>query len=148
MKNLAFIVLISLFVLSTSACNSTRSGVQKSNPEIILDGTVYVEQEYGEFITWRCKDRIEEYGKTLIEVGLSSLPELQEVGFILFDGTNSGTFTTYSREGIAHRWSWGGEDMRDYAITINPSGDGYYFDLRAAEPGETTTSKEAYKCYQ
>lgn len=148
MKNIAYIVSIFFCVLSISACNSTRSGIPKNDPFIIIEGETYTEVEYGKFITWRCKDPLEEYGKTIVEVGLVDNPELQDVGFILYDGTNVGSFTIFSRQGVDRKWSWGGEDMVDYAITINPAGDGFYFDFRGIEPGETTMSRDSYHCYQ
>lgn len=135
-----------LLILVLSGCNSTKSDFIKSTSIIILDDTNYDMDDYGGFVTWRCKERYREYARTLIEVGFFTQFKPKELGFILFDGKNSGTFAHYVREGIIHRWNWGGEEFKDYTVTVEPNGDGYYFDMRATKPGEAATSKAAFKC--
>ena len=64
-------------------------------------------------------------------------------GFILFDGTNEGEKTIYSREGLNHRWDWGSE--LKYSFIVKPDGTGLYVDFRTAEGGSKRPD-DIYQC--
>jgi hypothetical protein len=100
-------LLFFITLISGCATTGTSSITNQGSRIIVIDGDQVTEDEVGEFITWGCSG----FGQpinVLIEVGIFSNPELSGEGFILFDGGDTGEFTWYQRDGIDHRWSWGG----------------------------------------
>lgn len=150
MKKITSIVLICFCVLSISACNTTRSGISKSSPSLILNGRAISDNELGNYQTWRCRDW--GYGgnlETLVEVGFLTNSIVHEevevdaslqIGFVLYEGTNIGTIADYKRSGLEHRWDWE-ENGGKYVFLVKSDGTGYYFDLSVS-----TDSREAYEC--
>ena len=117
----------------------------KERRTIVLDGEQYTENKIGDFITWGCGDFVYS-NNILIEVGIFSAPELSGEGFILFDGSDTGELTLYWRDGIDHRWSWGGGSENEYSFTINPSGGGLYYNFSEISEGESTGPADWYSC--
>ena len=113
---------------------------------IILDGESISEEEVGGFISWYCQDSIYE-GPILVEVGYYGDPNLEGLGFILYDGGYTGVSAYYRRAGLERRWDWGPNDF-DYTFVIKPDGTGLYYDFTTVKPGESTKAKEVYKCHQ
>ncbi len=111
---------------------------------IVLDGDQIDEDKVGGFFTWKCKDYFDG-GRTLVEVGIFSNPDFSDAGFILYDGGNTGVPTLYQRQGLNRRWDWGSGGA-SYAFSIKPDGTGFYYDFSLVPDGETTKSKQSYKC--
>lgn len=133
---------------------------------LVLDGEEYVENESGDFKSWKCRDFSDE-GKTLVEVGHVSIPDdyketdeyrsmdasekknlsrmVKMFGFILFDGTNSGEKAIYTHEGLNHRWDWG-PDSDTYALIIKPNGTGLFYDFSTAADGAKQKADDIYRC--
>ena len=94
------------FILFTISCASFRpaSYFDIGPREIILEGTAISEEEVGELESWYCKDlyddALHKRSPILVEVGFFDNPELDNVGFILYDGGNSGDYTHYQRQGL------------------------------------------------
>ena len=164
MKGLGIIVFV-IATLSFTACTTMHSstpsgprspisdGKKYSEPEtpsgprsIILDGNIYSETDVGKFVSWRCEDFFDGSG-TLVEVGTFTDSELSRLGFILYDGGQSGESTSYGRKGINHRWDWG-PNGGDYAFIIEPGGTGLFYDFSFASPGELVKANAVYKCHR
>ncbi len=141
-KTLIMLIISFLLQSCTTAPPSTNQGPRT----IILNGTTFSEDELGRITSWRCVDYIRG-NQTLVEVGYFSKPDYLGVGFILYDGSYSGTPTVYRREGINHRWDWGA-DNDDYAFIIKPDGTGTYIDFSSGSVGGRKTPDDIYKCYQ
>lgn len=70
------------------------------------------------------------------------------LGFVLYDGTNTGDIATYERAGINHRWDWKSESS-NYAFRIKPDGTGLYYDFSTAdENGIKSQADDIFKCNQ
>ena len=155
-------VCLSLVFVLASCVEDIRPDSERT---IILDGLELTESKPGEFPAWRCNDYIDK-GKTLIEVGIIPLehfttPEYIDndefmdnfsriagfmgdyIGYVLYDGTNKGTWAMYRRTGLKHRWDWG-EDSQ-YSFMIKPDGVGLYYDFSAVE---TKKADDVYNCYK
>ena len=91
----------------------------KSTSIIILDDTNYDMDDYGGFVTWRCKERYREYARTLIEVGFFTQFKPKELGFILFDGKNSDIL---SNEDLLNEYEYRqqGNLMQNYFKSVRP----------------------------
>ena len=76
-----------------------------------------------------------------MEAGYFVAPELAGLGFILFDGRNSGVKAFYRRDGLQNRWDWG-----DYSSLIKPDGTGLYYDFTNVPYGESTEASDVFKC--
>ena len=108
---------------------------------LVLDGTKYTEKDVGGFIFWPCRDFVYE-GSVLVEVGYFGSPDFAGIGFVLYDGGDSGELANYSRVGLRHRWDWG-PNGNDYALVIESDGTGLYYDFTFAK---TTKASEIFKC--
>jgi len=113
---------------------------------IVIDGIQFDEDEADVLLTWKCTDYFDG-GRTLVEVGIFSDPDLSDAGFVLYDGGNTGDPTSYQRQGLNRRWDWGSKGA-SYAFIIEPDNTGQYYDFSSVPAGESTKSRESYKCYQ
>jgi len=136
---------------------------------LVIGGRELKEDEPWQIISWKCRDYIDG-SKTLVEVGRATFPkdfkntkvyqdrtneekqELDEiirftndVGFVLYDGTDTGDYTSYHRDGLSHRWDWG-EKRSSYSIVIKPDGTGLYYNFSTAENGIKHKADEVFKC--
>ncbi|CAH8189324.1 hypothetical protein [Vibrio aestuarianus] len=117
-------------------------------PRIItLSGEEVHEDDAGGFVSWRCTDYVYE-GKVLTELGWFNNPDLESIGFILYDGSSIGQTTLYERKGLNHRWDWGSGTDLNYAFIIKPDGTGLYYDFSSVRPGDSTKASSIYKCTQ
>ncbi|MEW5894315.1 MAG: hypothetical protein AB1650_00915 [Candidatus Omnitrophota bacterium] len=137
--------MFSLLIVSLSGCASLSSLVSPKPRAITLGDTVYNEETSGKFICWECRDFIDD-GRILVEVGIFSDPKLKDVGFVLFDGSNSGNITYYQRRGINHRWDWG-PDWNDFSFIIEPDGTGLFYDFSNAK-SKSIKANQVFKCWQ
>lgn len=145
--------MVSIFLfISLISCNSPQSA---SRPEstipfdprsIVLNDKTVSEKDVGRFTSWYCYDYVND-DKVLLEVGFFSNKKLKKVGFILFDGGNSGETTRYQRTGLEHRWDWGPSGA-DYSFIIQPNGTGLYYDFTTSSDGKKSKADGVYKCYQ
>jgi hypothetical protein len=142
--SISFLALISCATLPFLA---PPPSANESGPRtIILNGKSYSEEDTGGFISWYCNDFING-GRVLVEVGFFGDPNLEGIGFILYDGGYTGELTNYGRTGLEHRWDWGPHGS-DYAFVIQTDGTGLYYDFSAVPKGQTTKASEVYKCYK
>ncbi len=106
------------------------------------------ESEYISFETWKCHESYstESNPKTLVEVGF--INEIENLGFILYEGTDSGTVSVYQRRGINHRWDWkdNSEKRNSYAFVIEPDGTGLFYDFSNVDVGESTNARDVFTC--
>ena len=138
----------------------------KGNRTLILGDEVFKEGEPWQFLSWKCRDFING-GKTLVEVGRALFPHdykyssnyreltdekkqeldkfLKIVGFVLYDGTDTGDLTFYHRDGLTHRWDWGG-DKRSYSFVIKTDGTGLYYDFSTSKDGFKSKADDIFKC--
>lgn len=147
-----------------------KINAEKSEQKIIrtlmLSGKVFKEGEPWQFLSWRCRD-YSYGGKTLVEVGRALMPNdykntneynelndakkqeldkfLKMIGFVLYDGSNTGDITFYNRDGLSHRWDWG-VDENSYTFVIKPDGTGLFYDFSTAENGIKNKADEIFKC--
>ncbi|MFA0357008.1 hypothetical protein AB4525_08845 [Vibrio breoganii] len=139
-------VLATASLLSSCATTSSMNSTKLTAPEprvITLGGDPLDEEEYGSFVTWKCTDYVND-PDTLVEVGY--LQELPHIGFVLYDGGNTGDLTMYERKGLNHRWDWGGELTFDYAFIVKADGKGLFYDFSNVEAGESALSNQVFKC--
>lgn len=144
MKGLQITIVMLLATLCLSSCATGPSATLFGPRSIILGAETYSEEILGKFTSWQCKDYVE-YTGTLVEVGSFDNPKLEGLGFILYDGSDSGELTNYQRKGINHRWDWG-PNGSDYAFVINPDGTGLFYDFSSAPEGELVKANGVYKC--
>lgn len=112
-----------------------------------------VSREDLSFITWKCRDDTASYNaKTLVEVGYVSLKtggNGHKIGFVLYDGGDSGDDAQYSRDGLDHRWGWGDNPNRPgslrFSFIVEPDNTGLYYDFRTSEDG-VAKANDVYKC--
>ena len=170
MKILKIISLITV-ILNLNAC-ATSSDMDFEQPNndsgriLILGGEEFKEGEPWRLISWKCRD-YSYGGSTLVEVGRASPPddykntneykEIEDskkeeldkffsmIGFVLYDGTNTGDITLYNRDGLSHRWDWGAGE-RSYSFVIKPDGTGLFYDFSTAENGMKSKADDIYKC--
>ncbi len=138
---------------------------QKTARTLIIDGEEIKDVTHGEFISWKCSD-YSYGGKTLVEVGRVLVPDdyihsddykemddatkeqLDEfvgmIGFILYDGTNTGDGAFYKRRGLNHRWDWGPEGI--YSFIIKPDGTVYFYNFSTVDKGVEKNAEDVYKC--
>lgn len=98
------------------------------------------------------------YGGSKPVVIVGDYPKIDNIGFVLFDGTKKGLPTLSKRRGLDKVWVWGDdfldpdnlseESKLQYMIVINPSGGGKYYDFTGVEEGESTTPKMVFSCDQ
>ena len=69
-----------------------------------------------------------------------------KLGFILYDGTNTGEIVLYNRTGLEHRWDWGSKN-NSYSFVIKTDGTGLYYDFSTADDdGRKSKADDIYKC--
>jgi len=131
-------------------------GSQDTVPEgprtILLNGIEepLTENEDVSFETWMCYE-LRNANRVLLEVGI--LKGFEGVGFILFNGTNRGTATFYSKnntlEGIEHRWAWelNQEGTYDYEFILNTGSNGLFYSHGTAEEANSANPR-IFKCQQ
>ena len=132
---------------------------------LVLGGEDFEDLKPSDFISWKCRD-YSSGGKTLVEVGKVLIPEdymhsdeykemddatkeqLDEIagmlGFILYDGTNTGDGASYKRRGLNHRWDWGSEGK--YSFIIKPDGTGLFYDFSTVDNGVKKNADDVYRC--
>jgi hypothetical protein len=114
---------------------------------IFANGKAYKEESTGKFNSWRC---VAYTGAGLpVELGYFDNPKMDGVGFVLYDGGDSGETTKYQRSGINERWDWGWNEARGaylYAFIIKPSGMGLYYDFTTALNGPKDNPDDVYDC--
>lgn len=141
------LILLLIALLSITACRTTPSATPTGPRTIIVDETTMSEKEYGKFISWGCRDFIDEFSGQLIEVGYFTDPELSGLGYVLYDGGYTGESTNYGRRGINHRWDWGPSSV-EFAFVVKADGTGLFYDFSSAEEGERIKANDVYKCSQ
>lgn len=105
----------------------------------------FSETEYGGFITWKCKDFITSRKGIIFEVGYFMKDRLK-LGFVLYDGTNSGEIGVYQRSGVNHQWYWGGKRAEKFVFVIKPNGDGVYYDITKFPNEEKVPPADIFRC--
>ena len=96
--------------------------------------------------------QLDDQGKKVADGELKELhKELIEklnniLGFVLYDGTNTGDIAFYERRGIRHRWDWNSESS-NYAFTIKSDGTGLFYDFSTANnDGMKSEADDIFKC--
>lgn len=113
---------------------------------IFLEGEAISEDDVGGFISWSCQEYLTKGTRTLVEVGYYSNPDLEGLGFILYDGGDTGESTFYSRKGLDRRWDWGQNGI--YAFIIEADGTGLYYDFSSVPDGKSKSADQLFNCYQ
>jgi hypothetical protein len=148
-KKIRYLISLLLFI-SLISCNSLTSRPEsppQSGPRsIILNDKKVSEKDVGGFISWNCYDYSTEKS-ILLEIGYFGGKKFKNIGFILYDGGNSGEYTHYQRAGLNHRWDWG-SNGGNYSFIIEPDGTGLYYDFSTASNGKKEKADSIYKCYQ
>ncbi|ADK81925.1 hypothetical protein [Sediminispirochaeta smaragdinae] len=142
----SFLILILFSCTSFPALNPPASATQTGPRTIILNGEEISEEDVGGFISWYGQDFIEA-GPIIVEVGFFGDPNLEGLGFILYDGGFTGELTYYRRTGLEHRWDWGPNET-DYAFVIQTDGTGLYYDFTKVKKGKSTTASAVYICHK
>lgn len=165
MKIHKILILTSLIFYLVACVTNPNMDFKEPNNDInrilILEEEEFKAGEPWVFISWKCRD-FSYGGKTLVEVGRAIFPnEYQEstneqkqkpnkfsnmLGFVLYDGTNIGSLTTYKRDGLTHRWDWGGDRNSSYSIVIKTDGTGLYYDFSTAKDGIKNKADGIFKC--
>ena len=69
-----------------------------------------------------------------------------KLGFVLYDGTNTGDSVLYQRDGLNRRWDWGTAGS-SYSFIIETDGRGLYYDFSTADDdGIKSKADNVYKC--
>ena len=144
-----FVIFIVFGLASTATTTPSRpSSVTATGPRtIILNDENVSEKDVGGFISWLCyaySDRDEK--KLLLEVGTFGVQELNMLGYVLYDGGYTGEFTLYQRNGLEHRWDWGGTNGTNYSFVIKSDGTGLYYDFTNVKIGESTKARDVFRC--
>jgi hypothetical protein len=142
---LAFILFIIIGLASTGSTPAARSETSTGPRTIILNDKKYTEEDVGGFNYWLCYDYINEK-KLILEIGTFGDPELSGLGYILYDGGYIGELTYYRRNGLEHRWDWGGINDSSYSFVIKSDGTGLYYDFTNVKLGESTKARDVFKC--
>lgn len=118
-------------------------------PRVIsVDGREIREADAGKFTSWVCRDYFQR-GNVVVEVGYFNHPKLDGVGFVIYDGGNSGLLASYERAGLLHRWDWGWNDNRHaftYSFLMKPDGTGLYYDFSSAPAGHKDKADDIFRC--
>ena len=113
---------------------------------ITVDGKEVSEADAGEFTSWVCQDYLQR-GNIVVEAGFFNHPQLDGVGFVLYDGGNTGELASYKRAGLLHRWDWGWNDTRYvYSFLIKPDGTGLFYDFSSAIDGYMEKADNIFRC--
>ena len=149
MKKLT-IVAIALVLAGCASMGPAPSATPNGPRTIILDGEQISESPDDKFITWRCADFIDDWGSTLVEVGIipSEVFDITGIGigFVLFDNGYTGKGAIYHRDGLVHTWRWG--DDASYQFNIKMDSTGLFYDFRGVEEGQAQKPRELFKCYK
>jgi len=150
-KNQILNVLIVILTLFFYSCSSTTK-IENNRRTLYLSNkyvTPYLDSisvtRVTEFMTdngfhsWYCQDDYER--KPTFEFGYFTSNGV-DIGFILYDGTNTGAFVVYYRNGLDHRWDWD-----SFSFLITPDGEGRYYDFSNVPRGESTSPKRIYDAY-
>ncbi len=148
----------------TPASDITEQKIQ-SERKLILDGEEVIENDVGEFVTWKCGkypsgERIlVEFGKIIISDDYIKSEEYKKLdkskqeefgqfinkfGFVLYEGGDVGDFALYERRGLNHRWDWGPDSV--YSFIIKPNGIGLFYDFSNSKNGVKEKADDVYKC--
>ena len=146
LKIIYVVLIIAIFFNITSCLSVPMSENQTGVRTLILGGKEVSSDIVGRLISWYCKDYVRE-GQILVEVGFFEKADCSSVGFVLYDGGNTGDFTYYERQGLEHHWSWG-ENYSQYRFVIKQDGTGLYYDFTGVEKGTAVKPKAVYKAYK
>ena len=104
----------------------------------------------GDFPSWVCRDQDPRMAdltgaesRILVEVGWFTDPELDGLGFVLFDGSESGAAAIYRRTGLERRWDWEDEHGK-YAFVVDSKGNGAYYDFTGVEEGDSVSPDQYF----
>lgn len=127
--------------------------------KLVLNGKKVSESELGEFITWKCRE-YPSGGRTLVEFGKIIVPNDSEkleksakekisdyqsnIGFVLYEGGDSGDLAFYRRTGINHRWDWGPGGI--YSFIIKPGGIGLFYNFSTSKNGTKEKADDVFMC--
>ena len=80
------------------------------------------------------------------ELHIQLVEELNNIlGFVLYDGTNTGDIVLYRRDGLSRRWDWG--TTGSYSFIIKSDGTGLFYDFSTADDaGIKSKADDIYKC--
>jgi hypothetical protein len=147
LKPINFLFIIILLLASCVSITRQPSETKTVPRTIILDNKTFSEEDVGGFTSWYCYDFLHEEKGILLEFGYFNYPEFNVImGFVLYDGGNTGELTFYQRNGTDHKWDWG--PNANYSFVIKPNGTGYYYDFTNVEKGQSIKPKDLYKCYK
>lgn len=118
-----------------------------SAPRVIsVNGREIREADAGKFTSWVCQDYVQR-GNVVVEVGHFNHPKLSGLGFVLYDGGNSGELASYERAGLLHRWDWGWNENRYvYSFLMKPDGTGMYYDFSSASGNHKEKADDVFRC--
>lgn len=174
---LLFLVITGLTACSTQPNNhnhTSSEAEEKTGRILVINGEQSPEINPEQIVSWKCSEYGSE-GRTIVELGYAQIdssyrdmPEYKELseeereiveshmdtlkkfGFVLYDGTNTGDVTFYSRQGLNHRWDWRGDTGEDsglpYSFVIKPDGTGLFYDFTGTEDGESIEANDVYEC--
>ena len=135
------LLLLSLVLFLTGCAQMTKRDTIRT---ITLDGESYSENKLGQFVSWGCRDSVHR-GNILVEVGnLHDTNFTALEGFVLYDGTDTGSRGTYLRQGLNLLWNWGYKGQ--YAFILEPDGTGLFYDFSNTKEGESKKADSVYKC--
>ena len=106
------------------------------------------EADAGKFTSWVCRDYVQR-GNVVLEAGHFNHPKLEGLGFVLYDGGNSGELASYERAGLLHRWDWGWNENRQvhlYSFLMKPDGTGLYYNFSSATAGHKEKADDIFTC--
>jgi len=146
----SFLAAICIFVTGCGSHHTAPDTTLEGPRTIILDGIEepLTENDDLSFESWTCYE-LSKSIRVRVEVGI--IKGYEGIGFILFDRTNTGTPTFYTKdntsEGIKHRWGWGLNEAEnfDYEFILNPDGNGLFYNHSVAEDGISGTQR-SFKC--
>jgi len=125
----------------------TSTSTTPSEPEppppprkLLLEGEAVREDEVGGFTSWECEDAYDG-GPVVVEVGFFDEEDRLGLGFVLFDGSDRGSYAYYERAGLDHEWQWD-----EYILVIKTDGTGLYYDFRGVPEGGSTEPSAVYEC--
>ena len=90
--------------------------------------------------SWRCFDRFD-FDKTELLLTLARYQgEWSEYGVVTLSGVEPIT-TLFGIKGFKRRWDWD-----QYAVIVEPNGDGHYYDFSTTPDGETIPASMSFQC--
>ncbi len=118
------LLLITVAFLSPCLIAAPPSDSETVARTLVLDGEEISVAEVGGITSWVCFDYLSRE-TVLVETGYFDHADWNGTGFVLYDGSDEGEFTSYERRGMERQWDWG-PDGNDYAFAIRPDGTGVY----------------------